>query len=57
MDNFEKAGKATYKDQALSAYLYYYKNLCALDQEGVGDMELVSSAMKEASKYMPLAKG
>lgn len=55
VDNFEKAAKAPYKDRALATYLYYYRNLCIWEEEGIGDLELVTSAMREASEYVPLA--
>lgn len=53
--NFEKSLSASYTDKALPAYLYYYMNQCIYEQEEYGDIELVSSAMKEAVKYVPLA--
>ena len=54
-ENFEKALTASKKDKALPTYLYYYMNQCIYMQEDYGDLELVSSAMKEAKKYIPLA--
>lgn len=54
-ENFEKALKLSYTDMALPTYLYYYMNQCVYQQEGAGDEELVSKAMEEAVKYVPLA--
>lgn len=54
-ENFEMALKASHTDMALPAYLYYYLNQCTYLQEENGDIDLVSSAMEEAGKYVPLA--
>lgn len=54
-ENFEKAMIASKTDCALLTYLYYYKNQCVAEQNEYGDVELVSLAMQEAVKYVPLA--
>ena len=54
-ENFEKALQVSHTDMALPTYLYYYLNQCVYQQEGVGDADLVSKAMEEAVKYVPLA--
>lgn len=56
-ENFNKAMKASHSDKALLTCLYYYMNQCIVEQNelGVGDVELVSSALQEATKYVPLA--
>ena len=54
-ENFERALMVSHTDMALPTYLYYYLNQCAYIQEGAGDIELVSKAMEEAVKYVPLA--
>lgn len=54
-ENFEKALSMSYSDRALPTYIYYYLNQCNYLQSGYGDIELVSLAMEEALKYVPLA--
>ena len=56
-ENFKKAREVSHSDKALLAYLYYYMNQCIVEQNelGVGDVELVSLALQEATKYVPLA--
>lgn len=54
-ENFEKALSMSHTDRALPTYLYYYLNQCAYLENGVGEVDLVSSAMEEAIKYVPLA--
>ena len=54
-ENFEKALSVSYSDRALPTYVYYYLNQCTYLQRGSGDIELVSLAMEEALKYVPLA--
>lgn len=54
-ENFEKALQLSHTDRALPTYLYYYLNQCSYLEKGTGDVDLVSLAMEEAVKYVPLA--